>query len=177
MDANSSTLFTTVIVSRRLTVPMTRVQPDMYPVLKYQLRSTLEGKCIVEGYVCRNSIAVKSFSAGLVAGSDILFDVAFECRVCVPYDGLVLKCKIVETSLAGLRAKLRPDQQNFGKDEDPLIIFVANNHLPVSSQSQSQSLHQSLHQHVQNEDITVEVIGHRYGLNDAAVSVIAKLVE
>jgi DNA-directed RNA polymerase subunit E'/Rpb7 len=123
-----------------------------------------EGQCDVDGYIRIGSTRIISYSSGILKGSDVIFEVVFECLVCNPVEGMLIDCQVKNITKAGIRADV-PE----GPDEiSPVVIFVARDHHVNSSYFAS----------IQSgQNIKIRVIGSRFELNDKYVSVIAELVE
>ena len=131
-------------------------------VMEEYIRSTFEGKCIVEGYVKPNSSKIIRYSSGIVErGSNIVFEVVFECDICFPVEGMKVTCVVKNVVKAGIRAESSTDVPS------PFIVFVAKDHHFTSQQFNDVQV---------GDIITVKVIGQRFELNDKAVSIIGELV-
>jgi hypothetical protein len=160
-------LFTTALLTKRVYVDIAKVGSNIEIVLTKTIRDQIEGKCIVEGYVQRDSTKIVTYSSGLVAGDQIAFDVAFQCSVCYPAIGMEIECFIKNITKAGIQAVL---------DEDPLknaiVIFIARDHHLEKNKNKVYA--DVVEKNAQR--ITIRVVGQRFELNDAFVSVIAELV-
>ena len=129
-------------------------------VLEKAIALQIEGKCIIEGYVKPGSIAVITFSSGVISAADIVFEVVFECLVCSPVEGMILRCIAKNITKAGIRAETN-------EEPSPVVIFIARDHHYKSDYFSTVK---------ENDTIQVKVIGQRYELNDKYVSVIAELL-
>ena len=123
------------------------------------LEEDLYNKCTKEGYIKKKSIKILSYSSGLVDGNGIV-DVMFECDICHPVEGQLIKCRAKNITRAGIRATYVKEEKS------PVTIFIARDH------------------HYNNEyftkikeeqDIVIRVIGIRYELNDETISVLGEL--
>ena len=84
----------------------------------------------------------------------------FECLICRPVEGQVIKVKAKNITKAGIRAI-------YDKEEiSPITVFIARDHHYNSLEfSKVKS----------EDDITIKVIGIRYELNDENISVLGEL--
>jgi len=149
------------IITRKVNVPFKQVGGNIVHIISQKLRDTLEGKCINEGYIKRNSVNIISYSSGLVDGKSVIFDVIFECLACRPVEGMKIRCTIKNVTKAGIRAEIVGDMS-------PVVIFIARDHHYQSKYFSERK---------EGEDISIKVIGQRFELNDKYISIIATLVE
>ncbi len=149
------------VVTRKVRIPFTNVGSNIKEIIQTKLQRSLEGKCAKEGYVKSGSITVIGYSAGVVKGKFILFDVVFEALICRPVEGMNIRCVVKNVTKAGVRAETKGEKS-------PVVIFIARDHQYQSKAFSDLS---------QGEEVTVRVIGIRYELNDEYISVIAELVE
>jgi len=143
------------IITRKVNVQFKDVGGNIEHIISQDLRQKLEGKCINEGYIKRDSVNILTYSSGLIDGNSVIFDVVFECQACRPVEGMKNVTK------AGIRAEI-------SGDISPVVIFIARDH-------QYQSKYFSTRK--EGEDILIKVIGQRFELNDKYISIIATLVE
>ena len=153
-------IYAPAMITKSVTVPITNVGRNIQDTLETVIKSQVEGKCVVEGFVKPGSVKVLQHSSGNVDGSTILFEVVFECEICCPVEGMVVSCVAQNNTKAGIRAETV-------ESPSPMVIFVSRDH----------------HYHVESfaeieagQEIQVRVIGQRFELNDTQVSVIAELL-
>ncbi len=91
----------------------------------------------------------------------VVFEVAFECLVCSPVEGMHIECVAKNITKAGIRAETN-------EDPSPVVVFVSRDHHYASTYFSSIKA---------DQDIKVRVIGQRFELNDKYISVIAELIE
>ena len=84
----------------------------------------------------------------------------FECLVCCPVEGQIIKCNVKNITRAGIRAVYA------NEDPSPITIFIARDH--HYNQEQFTKIKEE-------EDIVIRVIGVRYELNDESISVLGEL--
>ena len=136
-------------------------QDIIKPLLEKVISSQIEGKCIVEGYIKPNTVKVLTYSSGIIQGSNILFEVVFECLICCPVEGMHIDAVAKNITKAGIRAE-------YDEIPTPVIIFIARDHHYNSSYFAEVK---------EGDRIKVRVIGQRYELNDKYISIIAELLE
>jgi DNA-directed RNA polymerase subunit E'/Rpb7 len=162
-DTKSQSIYSRCLLTRKVVLPITFIGKNLNEVMEEYINNNFEGKCLVEGYVKPNSSKIIRYSSGKIErGSNIVFELVFECDVCFPVEGMLISCVVKNSVKAGIRAESATDFPS------PFIVFVAKDH------------HFSM-QHfneIQVGDIiTVRVIGQRFELNDKAVSIIGELVK
>ena len=130
--------------------------------LEKKIISQIEGKCIVEGFIQPNSVKIISYSSGNVISDFIEFHVVYECMISHPVEGMLIEADCKTITKAGIHAQVVDEDGNM-----PITVFVAKDHHHID---------QLFNSVVENDKITVKVIGIRYELNDPYICVIAKLV-
>jgi DNA-directed RNA polymerase subunit E'/Rpb7 len=101
-----SSIFHRGILNKKIVLNPTEIGRNLKQILESKLISAISGKCIVEGYVCPNTIQILSFSAGMVGRTGIEFQTVFQCNLCYPIEGMLLVCVIQEITRAGIHAKV-----------------------------------------------------------------------
>ena len=153
-------IYSLAIITKDVYIPIVNVGINIKGTLLKSIASKIEGKCISEGYIKPESVKIISYSNGIINGSNIQFQVVFECNVCSPVEGMHINCIAKNITKAGIRAEL--DEMN-----SPIVIFIARDHNYMSKNFSSIQ---------ENQQIKIRVIGQRYELNDTYVSVIGELV-
>lgn len=147
------------VLQRKVVLSFDLLGGNLKKNLLISLQQNLEGKCSTEGYIKNKSIQVLSYSAGVVEGSDVSFVVSFECLICKPCEGMIIKCLVKNKTKAGIRAII-------DSEESPLTIFIAREH---------HSKNETYNKAKENDMINAKVIGIRYQLNDDFVSILGEL--
>lgn len=148
------------ILTRKVKLPFTSVGSNLVENISLDLSNRIEGKCVQEGFIKRQSIRIVNYSAGIISGKYVTFTVVFECLVCRPVEGMKFKTIIKNITKAGIRCETM-------EDPSPVVVFIARDHHFKSKEFSQLKL---------EEQITVKVIGIRYELNDPYISVIAEYV-
>ena len=155
------TVYSPCQITKSIMLPMTSIGKNLQQTLEQTISKMVGGKCVVEGYVKPGSVKIITFSSGLVKGSNVLFDVVFNCEVCYPVAGMNLNCIAKNITKAGIRAESADEQPS------PFILFIARDHFYSSNYFNSIE---------ENEKFVARVIGQRFELNNKYVSIIAELV-
>jgi DNA-directed RNA polymerase subunit E'/Rpb7 len=150
-----------MLITRKIVLSIVNVGSNIKQTLEKVIAKQVEGRCVVEGFVKPLSSKILTYSSGVLKGSDIEFEIVFECLVCSPVEGMHIECVAKNITKAGIRAET-------AEDPSPVVIFVARDH----------HLSSAYFANVQEGDsINVRVIGQRYELNDKYIAVIAELLE
>ncbi len=148
-------------LSRKISIPMKYIGPNIKNLIDVKLSDELEGKCCIEGFVIPGSVNSTSYSSGLLESSDIIFQVILDCNIVCPVEGMLIACEVENITKAGIKAKIPGDLS-------PLVIFIARDHNFMETKFNNL---------VEKDNIVVKVIGQRYELNDTYISVIAEIKE
>lgn len=153
-------IYSSSMITRSISLPIITIGENLDNTIRQKIHDDYEGKCVVEGYIRPGSSKIITYSSGIVKAGYIVFEVLFECDICLPVEGMKIKCIAVNITKAGIRANIA------NLKPSPAVIFITRDH------------------HYDNEyfntinegDIFVAiVIGQRFELNDKFVSIIAKL--
>jgi hypothetical protein len=162
MSKKNIGIYNSAIITKQVVVSITNVGDNIKNTLEDKIKNDIEGLCIVEGFVKPNSTKIISYSSGKLNGSNVVFEVVFECLICCPVEGMHINCIAKSiTESAGIRAETL-------ESPSPLVIYLARDHhynMKYFSQVK------------ENQQIVVKVIGQRYELHDKYISVIAQLME
>ena len=157
-------VYSDALLTHVLEIPMNVVGSGIKDKLEKKLRATIEGKCISEGYIKPNSIKVLTYSSGKIYdGNKIHFETTFECKICLPVEGMIMNCVAKNITKAGIRADIDSQDGN-----SPVVIFIARDHHYNSDYFTSIK---------ENDKIKIRVIGQRFELNDNYISIIAELIK
>ena len=159
--AQDISVYSRAIIARSVPIDVLHVGSDIAEVIRDKVATEIEGKCVVEGFVRPGSVKVETYSAGLLEGQTVVYQVGIACDVCAPVEGEQISCVARNVTKAGVRAEI-------DVTPSPVTVFLARDHHLRSKAFSTIS---------PNDRITVSVIGQRFELNDPYVSVIASLVE
>ena len=157
-DIYAKSMFT-----HKVQISITEVGSNIKEILELDTKNNLEGKCNKDGFIKPNSVQLISYSSGkVIQGSNIEFEVVLECLIAHPVEGMLINCKAVNITKAGIKAELDMYEHS------PLIIFISRDHFHDNDYFNSIK---------EDDKITVRVIGQRYELNDTFIAVIGELVK
>jgi len=165
---DAASLYNSVKCTRRITLSFAHLMkygntPEkLKSALETHISNEVEGKCGVEGYVEPNSVQLLSHSCGQLNGPNIVYDIEFECNICNPGEGAVIKCRALTTTLAGIRAVASKEYV-----PSPIEVYLARD------------LHRGckiFNDVKEGNHIYVKIIGSRFVLNDSHVSIIGNLI-
>ena len=151
------------ILSMKVVLPIAEVGGNIKQNLEKLIVSKTEGKCIVEGFVRPDSVNILTYSAGKVNSGMVEFQTTYECMICYPVDGMLVKCICSTITKAGIHAEVRDQKGNV-----PITVFIARDHHLRSDVFDKVT---------ENARLIVSVIGVRFELNDSTICAIGKLSE
>ena len=149
------------LLSRKLQVSFNRLGKNIKEILEKLIKKEIEGKCTIEGFVKSNSTKLLTYSSGVIFENKVEFDVVFECLVCCPVEGMLIKCNVKNKTQAGIRALI-------DEEKSPVVVYLSRDHHYNNKYFNTVK---------ENDEITIRVIGQRYELNDEQVSVIGEIIE
>ena len=156
----TSGIYNNILITRNISVSINNVGSGIKQTLEKIIANTIEGRCIVEGFIKPNSTKILTNSSGIIKGNLIHFEVVFECAACSPVEGMLINCIAKNITKAGIRAE--------SKDvPSPVIIFISRDHHHTSDYFTKIK---------EEQEIKVRVIGQRFELNDKYISIIAELI-
>jgi len=150
------------VITRKIQLSIGEVGSNIKHNIEKKLQANLEGRCTVEGFIKPGSIALHTYSSGLISGSNVVFDVVFACLICRPVQGMkIARCIVKNNTKAGIRAETK-------EVVSPVVIFISRDH---------HHRDQYFNELKEGDEISVKVIGQRFELNDKFVSVIGELMK
>ncbi len=165
-------VYMNTLLSRKIQVSFNNIGKNIKEVLEKSVKRDIEGKCTIEGFVKFNSTKVLTYSSGVLFENKVEFDVVFECLVCCPVEGMLIKCNVKNKTQAGIRAVIGggagAGAGATSEEKSPVVVYVSRDHHYNNKYFNTVN---------ENDEITVRVIGQRYELNDEQVSVIGEIVE
>lgn len=162
-DYKVKDIYSRCLITRNISLPITAVNKNIRETIENQINFQFEGKCINEGYVKTGSSKIVTYSSGVIErGTNILFEVVFECFVCFPVEGTLISCIAKNITKAGIRG------ESADESPSPVVVFIARDH----------NFNNSYFSSIQEEDkFTARIIGQRFELNDKYISIIAEIVK
>lgn len=162
-DNKYQSVYSRCLLTRKVVLPITCIGKNIDEVMEEYIQNAFEGRCVVEGFVKPNSCKIIRYSSGIIQrGSNVVFELVFECDICFPVEGMNLSCVVKNIVKAGIRAESSTETPS------PFVAFIAKDHHFTSHYFNEVQI---------GDTITVRVIGQRFELNDKNVSVIGELVK
>jgi len=155
-------IYTRSLITRSISIPIVSVGKNIQETIEKFVSLNYEGKCVVEGFIKPNSCKIVTHSSGLIKGTNIVFEVVFECQICCPVEGMLIQCIAKNITKAGIRA------ESSDETPSPIVVFITRDH---------HYMMQYFSTIEEGSKFTARVIGQRFELNDKYVSIIAELVE
>jgi DNA-directed RNA polymerase subunit E'/Rpb7 len=155
-------IYTRSLITRSISIPIVSVGKNIQETIEKYVSLNYEGKCVVEGFIKPNSCKIITHSSGLIRGTNIVFEVVFECQICCPVEGMLVQCIAKNITKAGIRAESSDEVPS------PIVVFITRDH---------HYMMQYFSTIEEGFKFTARVIGQRFELNDKYVSIIAELVE
>ncbi len=159
-ENKTASIFSKCLLSKNANIPVKFVGRNIKKTLEAQIKSEIEGKCIVEGFIKPNSVEVISYSSGVIQGNEARFNVIINCLVCYPVEGMLIQCIAKNITKAGIRGDV------VGESPSPIICYVSRDHHTNSPQFSSIS---------EGDNFVCRVIGQKFELNDKYVSVLGEI--
>ena len=151
------------MLSKKVVLKITEIGKNIKQNLEKKIKYSIEGKCIVEGFIRPKTVEVVSYSCGLVKDDHIEFQVIYRCLVCNPIKDIEMECFVKNITKAGIHAEVRDNEDNV-----PITIFVARDH------NYTNSMFDTIEKDM---IIRVKIIGVRFELNDPSITAIAYLLD
>ena len=150
------------LITRSILLPMVMVGKNIRDTIEKYIIEHFEGVCLVEGLVKRGSCKIVTYSSGIIRGTNIVFEVVFECQICCPVEGMLIQCIAKNITKAGIRA------ESADEGPSPIVVFITRDHYYMAQYFSTIK---------EGDKIMARVIGQRFELHDKYVSIIAELVE
>ena len=154
-------IYLTSLITKKIAISVNMIGRNIRENLEKIIVDQVEGKCIAEGYIKRESVEIVTYSSGILKDDAAIFDVVFTCNICLPVEGMLIDCLVKNVTKAGIRAETN-------EEISPVTIFIARDH---------HFSNELFAQVKENDEIRIRVIGQRFELNDRSISVIGELVD
>ena len=169
LELSASNCYSECIASRKVIIPFNEVTAsasngNITKVIHKYISTQVENKCTIEGFVHPNTCNILSHSSGTLQAQNVLFDVAYKCSVFLPCEGAILVCRVKSVTNAGILAGI-----NGASGVNPVVVYVLREHHSSENDRYFNSVKP-------DAVIRVKVVGQRFELNDAHVSVIGELL-
>tara|TARA_A100001015_G_scaffold318211_1_gene437366 strand:- start:286 stop:1614 length:1329 start_codon:yes stop_codon:yes gene_type:complete len=159
--AKKTSIYSREIITKKIVLHIGEIGKNITQIIEKKTKLNYENSCSVDGYIKKDSINIITYSSGNIENGNIEYNVMFECSIFKPVEGMIIfNCIVNNTSRAGIKASTN-------ETLSPAVIFIAKDH----------SYNNDYFNSVQEGDsINVKIIGFRYELKDAKISIIGSLV-
>lgn len=145
---------------RVVTVPSKHLQRNIQSSILMYLKSHVEGRCGIEGYVQPKTSVIINYSLGSVTSSTkmgISYRVKFQADICFPHKGQILRAPVTLRSKIGVHAETSPLRVLLPRD-----LHIGNT---------------DFEQIVEKDEVEFEVLGAEFKQNDEQMFVLARLIK
>lgn len=154
-------LFISTISKTTISVEPKYLNNNIDRVLLTKLKDNVEGKCIKDGYVKKNSVKIIKRSAGVAQISGFngssLFHIMYSIDVCNPLEGHIIEVQALNINKMGIFAGV-PYEQN-----SPINVMIAKQHHIDNPKFDKIK---------ENDIFKIKVIGKRYEYGDTSIQII-----
>lgn len=144
---------------RVITVPSKHLQKNIQSSILMYLKSHVEGRCGIEGYVQPKTSVIINYSLGALNSMKlgVAYRVKFQADICFPHKGQILKAPVTLRSKIGVHAESSPLRILLPRD-----LHIGNT---------------EFEQIVEKDEVEFEVLGAEFKQNDEHMFVLAKLIK
>jgi hypothetical protein len=161
-----ASLYSTSILSKDVefkftdlnTLPLDDFDGALNAAVVSKIKQSVEERCIEDGYVKKDSVKLITLSAGSLSADKVKYTAAYECLICLPVEGMPIRCVAKSISNGGIRAVIADEEVS------PVVVFVAR-----------ETTDADLTKYKEGDVFDAVVFGVQYELNDTFVSVLAIL--
>ena len=97
-------IYTKSILNYTTSLDPSQINNSINNTIEQRIKEEMEGKCINDGYIKKNSIKIVSRSAGKIMVSQfngaVVYTVRYSADICNPLEGAVIKAEIVNSKIA-----------------------------------------------------------------------------
>jgi len=147
------------VINVSISVPFQNAGRNMDSYFVSYAEEHLECRCWKEGYVRRGSSKVLSYTAGLLEGTSISYQVLYLVEVCYPYESMEVDCMVQSINKIGIQAVVR-------EKYNPMVLYITREHNEKINMDDYKI----------GQQIKARVLGHRYELGDSNLVVMAEMV-
>tara|TARA_A100001011_G_scaffold398231_1_gene501896 strand:- start:6496 stop:7050 length:555 start_codon:yes stop_codon:yes gene_type:complete len=170
-------IYTKQLVNKKINVPFAKLSESVEKIFKDYADKFIVGKCSKEGYISSNYVKVIEYSAPKCVSHNVIYDVMYEFNVYNPYEGQELFAKVSNITKIGIKAVISSDNRN-----NPITVFASRLHnediiMKDDSIEFAQEMDSSKHIYGENDIIKIQVIGHRFEINDSSIYILGRIIE
>jgi len=157
-------LFISTKIKSSFSVEPKDLNSNLNKIILKKIKENVEGKCIKNGYVRKNSVKLIKRSLGKSLTShfngNVIFHVEYLVDLCNPLEGISIECSVINSNKMGVLAELN------GVEESPLNILLAKQHHIDNPEFEDLR---------ERDIINIRVLGKRYEFGDSQITIIGLL--
>ena len=115
-------IYSDCLITRTIQLSITSIDKDIYKTILQKIVDEYEGRCVVEGFIKPSSCNIMSYSSGLIKSDYIIYEVVFNCKICFPVEGMIIRCIANNITKAGIRAEIAHVKPS------PAVVFITRDH-------------------------------------------------
>lgn len=142
---------------RTIKLPAKQVQRSIQSSLLAHLKSTVLGKCGVEGYMSPDGVTILQHSIGQVIDGYVLYQVKFQVDVCFPHKNQSFKAPAVIVSRIGVKL-----------EQGPMRILLPRDMHIDNSDFESIKV---------GDEVTFTVVGSEFKQDDSVIFLVGQLLK
>jgi DNA-directed RNA polymerase subunit E'/Rpb7 len=150
------------LLTKKITLKITEIGKNVKANLTKKIVNSIEGKCIIEGFIRPSTVNIVSYSPGLIKDDHVEFQVVYMCLVCNPVKDLEILCVVRNVTKAGIHAHVVDEDENV-----PITVFIARDH---------HNMNPNFDTIKEADSVKAKIIGTRFELNDTSITAIASLI-
>lgn len=165
------------LISKKIVLPFSELSTNLNEAfIKYAFKHFI-GKCCKEGYISNRNVKIIKHSAPKAIASEILFEVLFEFDVYNPYEGQELYATVLNVTKIGIKGVIHTDER-----KNPVTVFASRLHnggviMKDENLNNEEGFDNNNMVYGEGDIIKVNVIGHRFEVNDTSVYVLGEIVK
>jgi len=157
-------LFISTTIKSSLSIEPKDLNSTLNKKIIKRIKQDVEGKCIKNGYVRKNSVKLVKRSLGQSLTShfngNVIFHVEYLVDLCNPLEGAIIECSVINSNKMGILAVIN------GVEDSPLNILLAKQH----------HINNPEFEDLRDRDIIkIRVLGKRYEFGDSQITIIGLL--
>ena len=157
-------LFISTTIKSSLSIEPKDLNSTLNKKIIKRIKQDVEGKCIKNGYVRKNSVKLVKRSLGQSLTShfngNVIFHVEYLVDLCNPLEGAIIECSVINSNKIGILAVIN------GVEDSPLNILLAKQH----------HINNPEFEDLRDRDIIkIRVLGKRYEFGDSQITIIGLL--
>ena len=163
--------FTKSLLQNKVYLTINEIGSNNEKNIERKIANKMEGKCSSDaGYIIPNSVQLVSYSVGKIEKEDIEHHVSFTCNVCLPIEGMEMKCVVKSITKPGIKAEYIHEYTN---DENDVVKLPIITCYIVRDDNYENPEFEKVDT---NMTILVRITGSSFELNDTSITTTADLI-